>query len=49
MDRETDTEFAIATRPEADHELAVIELAGDDLDAVVHPFDAAERVLAVAS
>lgn len=27
----------------------VIELPGDDLDAVVHPFDAAERVLAAAS
>ncbi len=35
---------------DGDHatETPVIEFPDDDLDAVVHPFDAAERVLAAA-
>ena len=36
--------------PGTDHDAGirfpVIELAGDDLDVIAHPFDAAERVLA---
>ncbi len=34
------------TEHEAGIRFPVIELAGDDLDVIAHPFDAAERVLA---
>ncbi len=34
------------TEHEAGIRFPVMELAGDDLDVIAHPFDAAERVLA---
>lgn len=37
------------SEPSSVIEFPVIRLPGDDLSAVVHPFDAAERVLAAAS
>ena len=37
------------TEPNSVIEFPVIRLPGDDLRAVVHPFDVAERVLATAS
>ena len=37
------------TEPNPVIEFPVIRLPGDDLRAVVHPFDVAERVLATAS